>query len=446
MLDTPAVAPSARPLVEAYRAARNDLPDAQHPDIRSRRDAAMARFAQMGLPTRRDEAWKYTDLRRLTDLTPQIDRGGANTPIPAALDAVLAEADEAVHALVFVNGCYRADLSFLGALPDGVVIEPLSDATSVKADDLLGATALEDLDAVGLAAVALATDGVRVHVAAQAVLDRPLRLVHLLTGDAEAPAIAAPHVALSLGDQASLTVVEHWATDPGGASVALPRWDIAVGRGARLRHYTDQSAGLNTVHLGRASVTVAQDASLETFVLTAAGGLIRNETHVTIAGRGADVALGGVYLGSGDRHVDTTTSVQHTDSDGRSRQVYRGVLDDRSRGVFQGKVGVDRPAQRTDGHQLSNTLLLSPKAEMDAKPELEIFADDVRCSHGATTGDLDADALFYLRARGIDEAVARGLLIEAFIAEAIDEVSDPTVAERFKDTARDWWHAHSARG
>ncbi|MCA8932639.1 MAG: Fe-S cluster assembly protein SufD [Rhodospirillaceae bacterium] len=433
---------TARPLMDAYRLARNTLPGARHPALMQARDRAMARFAQAGLPTRRDEAWKYTDLKRLAKLAPLMTAG--DQPPPADLDDTLAVADESLHAMVFVDGRFRADLSFLGSLPDGVTVRPVSEVLE-EAPDTLAALFEGDAaarDGLEWAALALMADGAFVELAESAELESPLRLVHLFS-QRPAPVLAAPHLSVRAGANSAVTVVEHWAGPAAGDAVILPTQAIALGDGARVRLYRHQEGGDGALHLARGDVRVSRDTTFEAFALTTGGGLVRNEMRVAIDGPGVDVHLGGVYLGNGDRHIDTTTLVQHAAPDGVSRQVFRGVLDDRAHGVFQGRVGVARDAQRTDGHQLSNALLLSPKAEMDAKPELEIFADDVKCSHGATTGDIDHNALFYLRARGIDEAVARGLLIEAFIGEAMADITDEGVAEAFADAARSWWHAHT---
>ena len=444
MLDTQTVADSAGPMVTAYRAVRTSLPGADHAWVRSFRDRAMALFAQAGVPTRRDEAWKYTDLRSLAKLTPRVPLGVP--AVPPGLDAALALADESVHAMVFVNGWFRPELSFLNTLPDGVEVTDLATALAKDAPALaavLNAVDLRQADPMEAASAAFLADGCSVYLRPGAVLDKPLRVVHLLTGAADdPPLLVAPRLLITAEAQSEITVIEHWAGEV--ASIALPARDITVADGARVRHYLRQDEGARAVHLGRTRVLMHRDAGFAAFALTGAGALVRNECRVHAAGPGADVQVGGVYLGSGRRHIDTTTLVQHAAPDGRSRQVFKGILDDASRGVFQGRVGVSREAQRTDGHQLSNALLLSPKAEMDAKPELEIFADDVKCSHGATTGDLDPDALFYLRTRGIDAAVARGLLVEAFIAEAIEEIASEPVRAEFAEAARAWWHAHTA--
>jgi Fe-S cluster assembly protein SufD len=177
------------------------------------------------------------------------------------------------------------------------------------------------------------------------------------------------------------------------------------------------------------AVRVGRDASYRAFTLTLGGRLVRNQCDARIDGDGAEVELDAAYLIGGDSHVDTTTRIVHGAEHGTSRQTVKGVLDGHSRGVFQGKVLVEQGAQKTDGYQLSRALLLSRDAEVDVKPELEIYADDVKCSHGATTGRLDEDALFYLRARGIPAAEARALLVEAFVAEAIERVDDETVRD-----------------
>jgi Fe-S cluster assembly protein SufD len=195
----------------------------------------------------------------------------------------------------------------------------------------------------------------------------------------------------------------------------------------------------------RAFGNVAREGRFESFVVAIGGQLTRTESVVALAGPDAEAHLGGVYLGCDRQHRDNTILIKHDAPNGLSRQVFKGVLDDRARGVFQGKIRVDRLAQKTDGHQLNKSLLLSDGAEIDAKPELEIYADDVKCSHGATAGEIDGAALFYLRARGIPEPTARRLLVQAFLAEALDEISDETVRSQYATVVDDWMTAEFAR-
>ncbi len=425
------------------------LPGAGRPWVEALRAAGRQTFARLGVPTRKVEAWKYTDLRRLSNLSlapaPAIAAG-----VPAGLVALLAAAGEG-HRVVFVNGWLRPDLSRLADLPAGVRLDSL--AALIEADDPLVAERLgrmvpqaPDADPRPFLALnaALMQDGYVLALAPGAVVDRPIHAV-FWTEPGGVPVATLPRHLLVAGANSQATVVEHHGGANDTPYLTVAAYEAAVDRGAKLRHYRLQREGAQAVHLSHVLAAVAADAAYESFVLTLGGALTRNEGAAVLAGRNADLHLNGAYLGQADQVIDNTTVIDHAEPDGRSREVFRGVLDDKARGVFQGRIQVRRNAQRTDGHQLSQVMLLSPAAEADNKPELEIFADDVKCSHGATAGEIDHDALFYLRARGIPQDEARGLLVEAFINETIAEIADEPVRERFLEAVRVWLIAHGER-
>ncbi|MBO6785184.1 MAG: Fe-S cluster assembly protein SufD, partial [Alphaproteobacteria bacterium] len=231
-------------------------------------------------------------------------------------------------------------------------------------------------------------------------------------------------------------------TAEGGTSFNNIVAELFLDEGARLNHFVYQEEGPSSVHLSGAAVEIGANAVYDSFVLQSGAAVGRSEIRAYLNGSGGDCRLDGVYLATDRQVLDNTTYVEHIAPECRSRQVYKGVLDGQSRGVFQGKVHVVRDAQQTDGHQLSRALLLSPRAEIDVRPELEIYADDVKCSHGATAGELDEDLLFYLLSRGIPRTQARRMLIEAFLAEAIEEIPVPQVAEDFTTHLRQWLASH----
>jgi Fe-S cluster assembly protein SufD len=241
---------------------------------------------------------------------------------------------------------------------------------------------------------------------------------------------------------AELTLIE---THQGGAAAQQVQQvsEIFVGKGAKLTHIRLQDVGKATVHLATDLVDVAEGATYRGFVLTTGAELARQESFVEFSGEDAEAHVSGAYLLSGSQHADVTTRIHHAVPQCVSREVFKGVVADKARGVFQGRIVVAKDAQKTDGHMLNKTLLLSDRAEMDAKPELEIYADDVKCSHGATTGQLDANQLFYLRARGIDEATARGLLMQSFLAEALEEVEDEAIREVLQGRVDAWLGSHA---
>lgn len=403
-------------------------------DLRRRgRDA----YAGQGLPTPRVEAWKFTNLRRLAaaELAAPGTKGG-----DVALPGTLPEAALDAHRLVLVNGRFRPDLSDIGALPAGVALAPLADMLGTAPEtlrDTMGA--LLDVEAMPLPAMNAAgfEDGAVLLVGDGVTLERPVHLVFLAADAADgAGIIAQPRLVVRLGENAEATLIEtHAGPGTGFTNIVA---EIAVGASGRLRHYKHQDCDRAAYHVATAGLRVGRRAHYDSFVLHTGAALARHEVRATIDGDHAELNLNGAYLVDDKRHIDDTTFVRHAAPDCRSRQVFKGVIDSGGRGVFQGKVLVDPIAQRTDAHQLSRALVLADNAEMDGKPELEIYADDVRCSHGATVGDLDESALFYLRSRGLPERVARRLLVEAFIADVLESIPLETVRDGYAAAASDW--------
>ncbi len=407
---------------------------------RLRRDA-IARFAAEGLPSRRSEDWRYTDLSPLaqTAYAPLPDEAGEAID-EAALAPYLIEDASPCHRLVFVDGHLRAALSHAPRpLPAGVRITTLARAleeTPELIDRALAGRAAEGASPVALNA-ALMTDGAVVMLDEHAVLDRPLHLIFVASGRTPPRANHLRNLIVA-GAESRARIIETFAAPRGGAYWTNAVTDIALGAGATLRHLRLQSEGGDAVHLAATRVSLARESAYRAFCLATGGGLSRNEIAVRIAGEAAECRLTGAALARGRQHMDTAIAIDHLAPGCASEQHFRYVLDEAARGVFQGRIVVHQDAQKTDAHQLNKTLLLSDDAEIDAKPELEINADDVKCSHGAAAGALDADALFYLRARGIDERLARRLLVEAFVAEAVETVEDEALAGHVRGAVADW--------
>nr|HRQ81162.1 Fe-S cluster assembly protein SufD [Azospirillaceae bacterium] len=380
-----------------------------------------------GLPTGKNESWRSTSLRALTKLTLT-----AQAPHGVSIDALPAiplAQGRARARLVLVNGRYRADLSDLNALQGGAA-GPLGDAPAAVLQALTAqdALALEPLAALNAAG---GLDGAYVSVPVGATVEALIEIVHVAVNGEGAAPLSQPRLTINLDQGASAVIVEHHVGVGIGAAVVNAAADIHLAPGARLRHYVAQRAAESAFHFSAASVTVAAGATYDSFALNLGGKLARHEIAVRLAGEGASCVLDGAYIVDGDRHTDTTTRIDHLSPGATSREVYKGVVDDGAQAVFQGKIVVHKDAQRTDGHQLNRALLLSDKAGVDAKPELEIYADDVKCSHGCTVGELDDAALFFLRARGIPKEEARALLIAAFLQEAVDDIADEDVRGAF---------------
>lgn len=398
------------------------------PGDRAARDAAADAFRRAGLPGRRVEAWKYTDLRPVASAAfqepsePQVDVSETLARVPA-LDA---------PRLVFVNGRFRADLSQVhGRVRFARFAEhgAFGELTRPDSEPLVALNTM------------LAEDG--------AILDLPAGLdggmLHLISVGTNTGGSAAnfhPRHAVSLGENASLVLFETALGD--GAYLHAPVSEIRVADGAMLTHIRLQNESAAAFSLATTYVHAAAGATYDSFTLNLGARMARSEVHAQLAGPGATTHLNGAQLLSGMQHADFTSVVRHQAPHGTSRQTVKNVLQGRARAVFQGRIEVARAAQKTDGYQMSQTLLLSPDAEIDTKPELEIFADDVKCSHGATVGELDAEQMFYLRSRGIPEGEARSMLVRAFLAEALDAVNHGQARAVLEDAVQAWWERQAA--
>jgi Fe-S cluster assembly protein SufD len=400
------------------------------------RASGLETFKRLGVPSRRVEDWKFTDLRRL--LTRHAWQPVEREAALAAQVSLPAPIREGYRA-VFVDGWLRADLSDLPTGPGvraGGMAEALVEGDSDVLDMLGGQVRDPDHAVIALNA-ALMQDGLVLTLGEGVTLDRPLEIVWLASGG-DTPRAWHPRSLIRLGANARATVIERFIGGNGAASLANQVSEVALGDGAHLTHTRFQEAGEKASVLTHCLGTLGRDARIDSFGFDSGAGLARHEADFALSATGGQAHFGGIYMGHGRQHMDNTLRVRHQAPHGTSRQVFKGVLNDRAHGVFQGRIQVARAAQKTDAHQLHKGLLLHRGAEVDAKPELEIFADDVKCSHGATTGELDRDALFYLRARGVPEVKARAMLVEAFLAEALDEVADETVRAALAERIAAW--------
>ena len=379
---------------------------------------AAALFRAGGLPGPREEAWHYTTLRPLADAVFDAQRAD-----PALLLSQLPDIE--APRLVFVHGCYRADLS---APPSGISVR-----TGAPAWGRLARPETEKLVALN---TMLAQDGAAIEVA-DGIDGGTLVLASLATGGA-----FHPRHAIRLGRGARLTLIE--ANLGTGAYLHNPVFSVDVADDAALTHLRIQQEGEDAFHLSTLYAEVGARGTYDSFLLTLGGRLARMEVHTRLAGEKATAHLNAAQLLGGSQHADFTTVVTHDAPATVSRQTVKNVLTGRSRGVFQGKIEVSRIAQKTDGYQMNQALLLSGEAEINSKPQLEIYADDVKCSHGSTVGELDADQLFYLRSRGVPEAEARSLLVRAFLGEALDPIGHEAARCAMEGMIATWWEGHTA--
>jgi Fe-S cluster assembly protein SufD len=390
------------------------------------RRAAREAFAAQGLPTPRQEEWRYTNVAELASVAWRLPAEGAPEVSRDAVEA-LASPVFACGLLVFADGRLVPGLSTL-RVPE-VELLPLGEASRpVRVGSLV------DLKAHPFAALAsaLLDDGVAIRLPAGARLEQPLHLVFLSLGSAT-PTASQPRVLIEAGRGSRVVVVQDHVSLGAAPAFTNAVTELHVGPGASLEHVLLQREGPAVFHVSNTAALLERDARLATHAITLGGRFVRNDLSVTLAGEGAEATLNGLFLGSGERLVDNHGFVDHAVPRGTSRQLYKGVLADRSRGVFRGRVLVRPGAQHTDAKQSNPNLLLSERAEIDSKPQLEIHADDVKCSHGSAIGRTDEDALFYLRTRGIDEEAARALLVRGFAAEVLAALPEPALAEALGD-------------
>jgi Fe-S cluster assembly protein SufD len=430
---------TGRALNDAFAVARNRLPGAGK--VADARQQALDAYERLGLPHRRIEDWKYTDLRMLMREVLPLADAPDQAALTRAKAALGGHAMAGATRLVLVDGVYSPELSEAADLDAGVrvqmVREVLEDAGNEARADLLNIN-VADNAMVSLNG-AMMTDGVLVTVAERAVVSKPIQIMHVAT---RSTAATYTRSFLKLGKGARATLVENFVGAEGAkayqANDAVIVW---VGEGAELEHVRLMVDATDAVNISTAVFTIGARARLNTFNMTSGGNVSRYQGYVTFAGEGAQVATNGVNLLNGRQHADSTLLLDHAVPNCTSREIFRAVVDDRAHSVFQGRIIVRPHAQKTDAKMMTRALLLSDEAEADNKPELEIFADDVTCGHGATTGALDESLLFYLRARGLSEKDAQALLIQAFVGEAIESIANDSLRELAISAAQRWLEA-----
>ena len=426
---------TSEPFVEQFAELALARKDHEPAWLLALRQDALDVFQATGLPDRKTEAWKYTNLNKLSKA------GFAPAQPLREIDSLpISILPVEGYRVVFLNGYFQPALSLLQSLPEGVIIESLG-AAITREPDLLESqmshrSPSRDMPLSALNS-AFSEDGLYLRIAPGIKLEQPIHIVSIGQADEE-PIAFHMRSYFEIGAGASVDILESHVGRDGDTYFSNSVSEISIEKDARLGHYRLQDESNRAFNIGLANLDLAQGTFYNGFGLQVGSTLARNEIRARIGGEGIECCINGAYLASGTQHIDNTTFVDHAEAGSTSRQTFKGVLDDQAKGVFQGKVLVEPNAQKTDGHQLSRTLLLSRSAEMDCKPELEIYADEVKCSHGATVGELEEEAIFYMRTRGIDPVDARDMLIEAFIADVTAEISHQTIREAFDRVVHQW--------
>ena len=425
-----------RALSDALSLAGDRLPGAGK--VAEQRRLAFDAYTRIGLPHRRIEDWKYTDLRALMREVLPLAAVPDAAAVSRAASALKLHAIDGVRRLVLVDGMFAPGLSETGGLEQGLAVHTLREAL-LSSDAALQARlfGLQNSDAMAALNGAMMTDGVVIEVAEGVTLTQPLHIVHIASG--AAPSAMFTRSLLKLGNAAAATLVESYiAADGAKAYQVHDSLIVSIGDGARLDHVRLIEDGREAFNISTHQVTLGAKAHFNSFGLTSGGSVSRYQATIAFAGEGSRAETNGVNLLNGRQHADSTLVLDHAVPHCDSREIFRSVVDDRGHSVFQGRIIVRPHAQKTDAKMMTRALLLSDEAEADNKPELEIFADDVTCGHGATTGALDESLLFYLRARGLSEKEAQALLIQAFVGEAIESIANDDLRELAIAAAQRW--------
>jgi Fe-S cluster assembly protein SufD len=401
------------------------LAASQPPWVRDVRGRALTRFAELGIPTTRDEEWRFTNVSAIGE-TPYRLAGSANGAVSPLLQRVDTSGAQRV---VVVNGRFVAELSS-GDAQDGVHVGSLAHAlkdTTAGVQSTLGRVAAFDERPFAALNTAFLHDGVLVRIDPRTIVEHPIHLVFLSVPSSSEPGMSHPRVLAIVGAGAQVRIVETYLGAPGQSYLTNTVAEFVVGDNAVVDHYKDQRESTSGFHIGLQAIRCARSSAFVSHAFTLGGAIVRNDVVAILDGEGVDCTLNGLYLSDGDRLVDTHTLIDHARPHCGSHELYKGIMAGKSRAVFNGKIIVRPDAQKTDAKQTNRALLLSDTAQINTKPQLEIFADDVKCTHGAAIGQLDEEALFYLRARGLTAVQARDMLIHAFAGDILNRVKIPTL-------------------
>ena len=407
--------------LQPWLAALDERPRGGSRWLQDLRDHAASRFVELGFPTVRDEEWRFTNVAPIATsefkLAPQARLDGE------ALNALIYAA--APFRAVVINGRFSPELSKVANLPKGVHFGSLATAFSEHADVVgryLGQLADPNERSFTALNTAFAQDGTFLSVPDGAIVEQPFQILYISTSESSVATMTHPRSLLVIGDRAQVQIVETYASASAHKHFTNAITELVAGEGSIVDHYKIEEESIDAYHIASMHIHSTRSSTVSTQAFTLGGKFVRNDINAVLDGEGAECTLNGLYLADGDRLVDTHTTIDHAKPHCPSHEIYKGILGGKARAIFNGKIIVRQDAQKTDAKQTNRALLLSDAATINTKPQLEIFADDVKCTHGAAIGQLDEDALFYLRARGLTFLEARDMLIHAFAGEVIERV------------------------
>jgi len=410
---------------ETFGAFENDAPGADLPWLRELRREAIVRFQARGFPTLKDEEWKYTNVAPILRTSFHRAEGARNGVSAEDLHRVAFHGFKGIQ-LVFVNGRYTPRLSEVRPMPEGMEVRSLAEVLQDEpglVEAHIGKYASFDRQPFAALNTALWDEGALVRIPAGLEVDPPIHLLFVSTHDRRGKAIVShPRNLILAGDDSQAMVIESYIGLNNALYFTNVVTEIVAGENAVVAHYKLQRESEEAFHISTVQASLNHSSNFSSHSIDLGGALVRNDVNAVLDGKGIECTLDGLYMVAGRQHVDNHTRIDHVKPHCSSRELYKGVLGGRSKGVFNGKIYVHKDAQKTDAKQTNKNLLLSEDAVINTKPQLEIYADDVKCTHGTTIGQLDQEAIFYLRSRGIDLEAARGLLTYAFASEMIGRI------------------------
>jgi Fe-S cluster assembly protein SufD len=399
------------------RAAGRDLPW-----LKSLREDAFTRFCERGFPTTHDEDWRFTNVSAIARTEFSLAKK-TEARLPKK-DLESSRIENAAAELVFVDGHFSRELSNVGTQQSGVTVSSLADEITrdpAAIEAHLGRYLDIKRDPFSALNTAFVDDGAYVRVRRGTVLEQPIHLL-FISSAGDIPTVTHPRNLLVFEDEVQATVVEEYVSLGAGTVFSNSATELIAGENAIVSHFMIEREHREAFNVSTLRIQQGRSANVASHSLLLGGGLVRNNVHPVLAGDGGECLINGLFVGNGRQHLDNYMHVEHASPHCSSRQFYNGILDGHAHGVFHGRIVVHKDAQKTDAKQTNRNLLLSDDAQIDTKPQLEIYADDVKCTHGATIGQIEENALFYLRSRGIDEVSARRLLLQAFASECLDRM------------------------
>ena len=408
--------------LESFTEFHKRAPGKDQPWLRELREKAFARFCETGFPTTHDEDWRFTNVSPISKTSFRLAVGET---LPSIEQVKPFFVHGAACQLVFVNGKFAEPLSSIGSLPSGVRVSSLAAHISRDPAALqphLGRYLNIDRDAFSALNTAFLEDGAYVHIRRGTVIRDPICILYISTSS-ETPLMSHPRNLIVAENETQATIAEDYVSFGESPAFCNTATELFAGDNAAISHYMIEREHKQAFNISTLRIEQGRSANVSSHSVLLGGGLVRNNVHPVLAGEGSECLINGLFIGNGQQHLDNYMLVEHASPHCASRQFYNGILDDQAHGVFHGRIIVHKDAQKTDAKQTNRNLLLSDDARIDTKPQLEIYADDVKCTHGATIGQIEENALFYLRSRGIDEISARKLLLLAFANECLDRMA-----------------------